>query len=304
MCGSNSATQVCGRPVANYLEAFKAGTKPQIVFCDEIRGTILNALLDRADKAPKFAYKPNERPGFDKEITKQPEHYWPLLARCHLNHGASQVDAYNSVIQPAFRNHVKWVLRQAIDHHAFTATASGWVRTNGMTFKSDTEAGEWLHKQQRAVQDNPDGKAQMTRPKPSGGLAESHSLFLQALSSSQDSPMPSMEKLSLGDGADSPSVVARNANPMPRKPLFGADRRGTPNSQKPTSPGNTLETPKPSSWRTIYEWSNDVSAASTSPSSKREELLDTLEKLGRERQARLRQIKQISEQEAKIWKGL
>lgn len=107
MCGTKSTAQVCGRPVADYLAASKAGIKPQVVFCDEIRGTILNALLDRADKAPKLAYKPSERPGFDKEITKQPEHYWPLLARCHLNHGVSRGDAYNSIIHPAFRNLVK-----------------------------------------------------------------------------------------------------------------------------------------------------------------------------------------------------
>lgn len=216
MCGTNSATEVCGRPVADYLAASKAGTRPQVVFCDEIRGTILNALLDRADKAPKLVYKPSERPGFDKEITKQPEHYWPLLARCHLNHGVSRGDAYNSIIQPAFRNHVKWILRQAIDHRAFTATPCGWVRTNGTPFKSDAEAGEWLHKQQKAVQDGPNWKAQLARPKPAGSLANSRWASHQTPSSGEDVSMPSLEKLSLDDRVDTPSVVVRGTNPILR----------------------------------------------------------------------------------------
>ncbi|RMJ00523.1 hypothetical protein CDV36_015925 [Fusarium kuroshium] len=86
MCDADLITQVRDRSVANYLAMSKAGTKPHVVFCDETRGTIPNALLDRAEKAPKFAYKASERPGFDKEIAKQPENYYPLLARCHLNH--------------------------------------------------------------------------------------------------------------------------------------------------------------------------------------------------------------------------
>lgn len=216
MCGTNSTAQVCGRPVAEYLAASKAGIKPQVVFCDEIRGTILNALLDRADKAPRLAYKPSERPGFDKEVTKQPKYYWPLLARCHLNHGVSRGDAYHSIIHPAFRNHVKWILRQAIHHRALTVTACGWVRTNGTTFKSDAEAGEWLHKQQKAAQDNSDWKAQPARLKPAGTLIEPRWVARQALSRSQDSWMPSLAKLSLDDRVDAPSVVVRDTNPMPR----------------------------------------------------------------------------------------
>ncbi|KAM6514624.1 hypothetical protein FSOLCH5_008864 [Fusarium solani] len=283
MCGTKSTAQVCGRPVADYLTASKAGIKPQVVFCDEIRGTILNALLDRADKAPKLAYKPSERPGFDKEITKQPEHYWPLLARCHLNHG---------------------ILRQGIDHRAFTATPCRWVRTNGTPFKSDAEAGEWLHKQQKDAQDNPDWKAQPARPKPVGTLTDPRWATRQALPSSQDSSMPSLAKLSLDDRVDAPPVVVRDTNPMPRKPLFTADRRSVSDPQKLKSLGNTVETQKRPTWQTIYQWTRDASMESIAPSSKKEELRDTLEKLGRERQARLRQIKQISEQEAKSVEGL
>ncbi|KAF4976121.1 hypothetical protein FZEAL_7177 [Fusarium zealandicum] len=117
---------VYNKPVSDYEAIAQAGSKPEVIFYDEIRRTILNALLDRADNVPRLPDTPGERPPFDKDVTKTVD---------------SKGEAYNSILY-AFRNYVKWVLRLAIDYQAFTVAVCGCVWTFATPFKSDTEAGE------------------------------------------------------------------------------------------------------------------------------------------------------------------
>ncbi|UPL03015.1 hypothetical protein LCI18_013949 [Fusarium solani-melongenae] len=85
----------------------------------------------------------SDKPDFDKQILKIGAHYWPLIAKCNMKH---QGDAYDSLIVPAFREHVRWVLRKAVIHGALVSTSEGWKRTPGTRFLDEKEAGEWRNK--------------------------------------------------------------------------------------------------------------------------------------------------------------
>ncbi|KAM0341186.1 hypothetical protein ACHAPU_010116 [Fusarium lateritium] len=347
MCIDNSHTQCCGIPISTY----QSSPKPKVEFCTDIQGTILNALLHRADQTPKPAHKGTTRPPYDKDISKDPVHYWPLVERCHLKYKS---DVYNTIILPAFRNRIKFVLRVAMGHGALTYSKNdGWLR--GLTALSDRDAGRWLEQKTSAAdipspsifsersamfetpkthrtqnvfdamfdagtpRETPTSvNAIYTTPKSHRSLGASRwaSYTPSGRSQSQlDSMIPDLGCLSLANEDKPPSESPKtsftggktlfpqqstNVSPArqtlfssprasgsPKRTLFGHSRTG--GSQKQSS---------------VDEWRSQVAESTMRPAAKKKQLQKTLERLGQEKQDRLRDIKRIAEQEAKVWASI
>ncbi|KAI8649083.1 hypothetical protein NCS57_01444400 [Fusarium keratoplasticum] len=186
MCKSNSPRRICGKDVSKYVARRDSGVKsPKIFFCHDIRGAVLMALLDRADKTPSGP--PDDKPDFDRQILKMGAHYWPLIAKCNIKH---QGDAYDSLIIPAFREHVKWVLRKAVIHGALVSTSEGWKRTPGACFLDEKEAGEWL--QMKLDDVNKNHPATVAQPKvPAQSESDQTRIHVQSAAAARPSTLAS-----------------------------------------------------------------------------------------------------------------
>ncbi|KAL2669818.1 hypothetical protein Neosp_015263 [[Neocosmospora] mangrovei] len=281
MCKSNSPKRICGKDISEYVARRDAGVKsPKIFFCHDIRGAVLIALLDRADKTSSGP--PDDKPDFDRQILKTGIHYWPLIAKCNLKH---QGDAYDSLIIPAFREHVKWVLRKAVIHGALVSTSEGWKRTPGTRFLNEKEAGEWLQMKLDDAQPKVPAQSASIQPKIPDQLKSpvqpSSAVRPSTLASSRwadKTTMPDMNRLSLNET---------------RSPMFPTTNRGSHGSHD-----NSFSLPAVS--RSVEEWRNKVSPESP-PRIGRAELKDRLERIGRERQEQLDRLQKAADEEGAIW---
>ncbi|KIL83937.1 hypothetical protein FAVG1_12843 [Fusarium avenaceum] len=342
MCNDNSPTQCCGIPISTY----HSSPKPKVEFCTDIQGTILNALLHRADQTPKPAHKGTTRPPYDKEISKDPAHYWPLVERCHLKHKS---DVYSTIILPAFRNRIKFVLRVAMGHGALAHSKDdGWLR--GLTGLSDRDAGRWLEQKTSAAdipapsifsergalfetpkthrtqnifdagtqRETPTSvNARYTTPKSHRSLGASRWANYTPSGRSQsqlDSMIPDLGRLSLADEDKPPSASHKTSfsagktlfpqqstNVPPRQTLFNSTR--APESPKRTLFGNS-RTGGSQEHSSVDEWRSQVAESTMRPAARKKQLQKTLERLGQEKQDRLREIRRIAEQEAKVWASI
>ncbi|RSL80127.1 hypothetical protein CDV31_017149 [Fusarium ambrosium] len=283
MCKSNSPKRICGKDVSAYIARRDAGVKyPKIFFCHDIRGAVLMALLDRADKTPSGP--PDDKPDFDRQILKIGVHYWPLIAKCNMKH---QGDAYDSLIIPAFREHVKWVLRKAVIHGALVSTSEGWKRAPGTRFIDEKEAGEWLQMKLDGVNNN---SMAVTQPKiPAQSASDQTTIPVHSVAAARPDTLASSR---WANKATMPDMNRLSLNET-RAPMFLTTNRDSRNSQdKPSA--------LPAVSRTVEEWRNKVSAESL-PRLGRAELKDRLERIGRERQEQLDRLKKAADEEGVLW---
>jgi hypothetical protein len=147
--------------------------KRQFRYCDETHGAILNALLDRADG-------PND---LDAVLSQGFNRFQILMEKCNLG---PRGRGYKKTTLPTIRRCVDWVRAQALLHGALISTPNGLVRVPGHSFKTDTEATEWLEAKITA----------RARPRVS---KRSRSLPCQHQPTSPAESLPALETLSLSD---------------------------------------------------------------------------------------------------------
>ncbi|KAH7264612.1 hypothetical protein B0J15DRAFT_272517 [Fusarium solani] len=165
--------------------------KRQFRYCDETHGAILNALLDRADG-------PND---LDAVLSQGFNRFQILMEKCNLG---PRGRGYKKTTLPTIRRCVDWVRAQALLHGALISTPNGLVRVPGHSFKTDTEATEWLEAKITA----------RARPRVS---KRSRSLPCQHQPTSPAESLPALETLSLSDNEPAEIVTPNNA---PRRVSF------------------------------------------------------------------------------------
>ncbi|KAF4994061.1 hypothetical protein FDECE_13234 [Fusarium decemcellulare] len=150
MCKSNSTEQVCSVSMSTYSSKEKAGIKPTISFCHEIRGSILHALFDRAaniNTNSPSTQAPLATPPFATEIINHKAFTKTLLACCNLDFAhQDKTGRFGRLIIPAWKNTIKWMQRKAIKFGIFRKVPeTGWIRDPAYTFASDDAAGQWFN---------------------------------------------------------------------------------------------------------------------------------------------------------------